>query len=270
MQFSPRRRAFTLIELLVVVAIIALLIAILLPSLGRARELSRKTVCGTQLKGQGTSFAIYANQWDDNLPSGPDYDCDSITATWLHDTTAKLSDTLIGAQTALNSPQASSARKWFYCPSNQVYNSDHNWSGLNSATLPNGQVVQKRVLGYEYFNARKMPANMLTTALSPSPRTNPPLAWRTKWTGNASEEVVEDIIVNVAKPNTNPSWGQTVAPTGTITTSVNHYNGNQPAGSNVLCLDGHVEFRNWNPNNIHWATNGGGPSGTVYFVIIDP
>src|SRR4051812_29838090 len=53
-------RAFTLIELLVVIAIIALLIAILLPSLSRARENSRRTVCGTQLKSQGMAIAIYA------------------------------------------------------------------------------------------------------------------------------------------------------------------------------------------------------------------
>src|SRR2546425_989730 len=66
-----RVRAFTLIELLVVVAIIALLIAILLPSLGKARENARRAVCGTQLKGQGSSFAIYAGQFNDYLPHPP-------------------------------------------------------------------------------------------------------------------------------------------------------------------------------------------------------
>ena len=56
-----RRRAFTLVELLVVIAIIALLISILLPSLSRARELSKRLVCGSGLKGIGTSGKIYAN-----------------------------------------------------------------------------------------------------------------------------------------------------------------------------------------------------------------
>ena len=58
-----RRRVFgfTLIELLVVVAIIALLISILLPSLSRARELSKRLVCASNLSGMGKACKIYAS-----------------------------------------------------------------------------------------------------------------------------------------------------------------------------------------------------------------
>src|SRR5271154_5271246 len=57
-----RKNAFTLIELLVVVAIIALLVAILLPSLGKARENARVTVCGTHLRQIAAANLMYADQ----------------------------------------------------------------------------------------------------------------------------------------------------------------------------------------------------------------
>ncbi len=66
-----RKLGFTLIELLVVIAIIALLISILLPSLSRARELSKRLVCMSNIKGIGTSCKIYANDNSESFPIPP-------------------------------------------------------------------------------------------------------------------------------------------------------------------------------------------------------
>jgi prepilin-type N-terminal cleavage/methylation domain-containing protein len=63
-----RKTAFTLIELLVVVAIIALLISILLPSLSRARELSKRTICAANLRGIGQACKVYATDNQDYWP----------------------------------------------------------------------------------------------------------------------------------------------------------------------------------------------------------
>lgn len=56
-----RRSGFTLIELLVVISIIALLIAILLPAMGEAREKARQVVCATQLRQVYIALDTYAN-----------------------------------------------------------------------------------------------------------------------------------------------------------------------------------------------------------------
>jgi prepilin-type N-terminal cleavage/methylation domain-containing protein/prepilin-type processing-associated H-X9-DG protein len=67
----PARGAggFTLVELLVVIGIIALLVSILLPSLGRAREMSRRTACVSNLRQLGMAMIMYADENKGRLPN---------------------------------------------------------------------------------------------------------------------------------------------------------------------------------------------------------
>lgn len=67
------KHAFTLVELLVVMAIIAILIGILLPALGGAREAARQSRCLSNLKQFGLVAEMYASDHDGRLPMPPEH-----------------------------------------------------------------------------------------------------------------------------------------------------------------------------------------------------
>ncbi len=63
-------KGFTLIELLVVISIIALLVAILMPALNKAREMGKRAVCLNNVRSLTMVWIMYADDHDDNICSG--------------------------------------------------------------------------------------------------------------------------------------------------------------------------------------------------------
>jgi len=70
---QTERRAFSLVELLVVIGIIAILIALLLPTLSRVREQARQVQCAAKLRMVGQALTMYANHNRSHYPSFSDW-----------------------------------------------------------------------------------------------------------------------------------------------------------------------------------------------------
>ncbi|MEQ8844146.1 MAG: prepilin-type N-terminal cleavage/methylation domain-containing protein [Phycisphaerales bacterium] len=76
---NPRQRGFTLVELLVVISIIALLVGILLPALGKARQTARQMQCSTHVKGLHQGLVAWANDYSERFPVPSEVDAANQT-----------------------------------------------------------------------------------------------------------------------------------------------------------------------------------------------
>ena len=141
-----RTKAFTLVELLVVVGIIGLLVAILVPTLQQANELTSRTVCMSNLSSIGKGLVLYKGANDNKWP----YILKATATTWLttdtgtNKTTAPPASGGAAVARSITSLMFMLVRdgqpaKLFNCPSYKNAEVDANTRYLTSASDPNSE-----------------------------------------------------------------------------------------------------------------------------------
>jgi prepilin-type N-terminal cleavage/methylation domain-containing protein/prepilin-type processing-associated H-X9-DG protein len=219
---SVMNRAFTLIELLVVIAIIAILATLLLPTLLRAKEMSKRSNCRSNLHQLGLRLFLYADENQNRLPYITQV---SGGGHWAWDINRNpTANQIVGKP--INAPQSSkidSGVKVLYCPS--------YWDLLkNSATGANGWSFDATfvVAGYVFLlnNAFCVPDTNKVATLKGIPGRSV-----------SATELVVDPTISYNGNYCHFDWG------GPFNNRSAHLDGCTPAGGNILFVDGHVEWR---------------------------
>ncbi|TAK93152.1 MAG: prepilin-type N-terminal cleavage/methylation domain-containing protein [Verrucomicrobia bacterium] len=113
-----RTRAFTLIELLVVIAIIAILAALLLPALSRAKEKANAATCLNNLKQWGLATQLFAGENEDYLPKDGAPNGSSVNEGWYIDLPKVIGQLTYREVPWRTNATADPGRSIWICPSN--------------------------------------------------------------------------------------------------------------------------------------------------------
>ena len=151
----PRSKSFTLIELLVVIAIIAILAAMLLPALSKAREKARTISCVNNLKQLNLAFVTYGDAFDGWYPL---YDNNNAnTGRYWHNVITEFC--FGGGKISCGSFIPSKYPKCFACPS--ACPPDYGWTDDTSTdVISYGMNYNGIGHGLTSFNATCMPSKI--------------------------------------------------------------------------------------------------------------